>query len=112
MPLKVLGEVSLYTARRDDLIRSLTERRDDAYQLLSGELTSMDLPHALSAVREDASIPSPLAETLQRITSGGGVRAQHEVLVDLAERARCTSLATSFSEFTVRRGQAMRSSVV
>ena len=96
VPLNVLGEVSIYTARRDDMIRALTERRDDAYQLLSGELTSMDLPHALSAARDDSSIPSPLSDSLQRITSGGGAQALLEVMDELAERARdMDSLAMS-----------------
>ena len=64
VPISVLGEVSVYTARRDDLLRSLDEMREDAAQYVSGELASMDLPHALDAASDDATIPPPLSETL------------------------------------------------
>ena len=48
-------------ARRDDLLRTLSEQSDTAAQVLEAELAGMDLPHALKAC-DDTQIPERLQE--------------------------------------------------
>ena len=54
----------MYTARRDDMLRALSEQCDTAAQLVEAELAAMDLPHALKAVGE-----TQIPERLQARTS-------------------------------------------
>ena len=42
-----MEDASVYTAQRDDLLRSLGEQSDTLAQLAEAELAAMDLPHAL-----------------------------------------------------------------
>ena len=88
VPLAVLGDVSVYTARRDDRLREMSAVREDAAQLAASELASMDLPHAIEAAMQGPRIPSPLAATLTRLTGNGGPLGLKESIEDLVVRAR------------------------
>jgi|TARA_B100000519_G_C13795384_1_gene228519 hypothetical protein len=64
---------------------------EDATQLVSAELASMDLPQSLEAASMDATTPPPLCDQLQRICMGGGPSRLVEMLKDLTNRGMVPS---------------------
>lgn len=104
VPLAVLGDVSVFTAQRDAQLREMAERREDAGQLVSGELAEHDLPAALEAATTETHVhvPSPLSERLEHITSTlGGAAALLELIEDMDDR--CAARTASHSAFSTRR---------
>lgn len=56
VPLTVLREASIYTARRDEMLREMAETAQMANQMAEAEMAGMDLPHALQVSSRISSL--------------------------------------------------------
>ena len=87
VPLSVLSDASVYTARRDDLLRDLdavatVRMTEDA------DLASLDLPDALHAAERPADLPEEYLLALDEVRAAGGEEGLREALTALPARAR------------------------
>ena len=66
VPLSVLSDASVYTARRDDLLRDLADAVATVRMTEDADLASLDLPDALHAAERPADLPEEYLLALGR----------------------------------------------
>ena len=88
VPLSVLSDASVYTARRDDLLRDLADAVATVRMTEDADLASLDLPDALHAAERPADLPEEYLLALDEVRAAGGEEGLREALTALPARAR------------------------
>ena len=88
VPLSVLSDASVYTARRDDLLRDPRDAVATVRMTEDADLASLDLPDALHAAERPADLPEEYLLALDEVRAAGGEEGLREALTALPARAR------------------------